>query len=56
MNWKFWKIDKEKEYLNYLYGKERLGSAHRCGDKTERNLAGAIDLQEYSMLLLPPTL
>jgi hypothetical protein len=30
--------------------KKRLGSAHQCEDNTERNLAGAIDLEEYSML------
>jgi len=39
--------------LSWEPGKEGLGSAHRCEDKTEGNLAGAIDLGEYSMLCNP---
>jgi len=41
-------------YLTAKLGvrKREAGSAHRCEDKTEGNLAGAIDLQDYSMLLL----
>ena len=37
-------------YLTAKLGarKERLGSAHGYEDKTEVNLAGAIDLRDYS--------
>jgi len=36
--------------LSWEPGKERLGSAHRCEEKIEGDLAGAIDLRHYSML------